>query len=167
MKSKLEWYLRLCDSTRAQFRLRGNSLLVADSPAITRTRRSLLTPFDRVSAEVSVLPYHHNPAQTASIRAHQPPVPSPAAANANSPSTADHIPSHRISSQRTPTPNRLQKPIPLRQPIQAVIALGPRPHEPTQRVHLVLARVPPVLVHLADRDLHRGVVFGFDDAVRG
>ena len=40
-----------------------------------------------------------------------------------------------------------------------------RPHEATQRIHLVLARVPAVLVHFADGDLHGGVVFGFDDAV--
>lgn len=32
---------------------------------------------------------------------------------------------------------------------------------------MVLARVPPVFVHFADGDLHRGVVFGFDDAVGG
>ncbi len=81
----------------------------------------------------------------------------------SSPSRPDPIP---LSAHRTPTPNRLQKPIALRQPVQTVIALGARAHKATQRVHLVLARVPAILVHLADGDLHRGVVFGFDDAVR-
>ena len=63
------------------------------------------------------------------------------------------------------TPHPLQIPIPLRQTIDAIIRLAHRPHKPAQGIHLVLVRVPPVLVHLADGDLHRGVVFGFDDAV--
>jgi hypothetical protein len=58
------------------------------------------------------------------------------------------------SSRRTPTPNALEKSIPLRQPIEAVVPLGARPHKPTQRIHLVLARVPAVVVDLANRDLH-------------
>lgn len=67
----------------------------------------------------------------------------------------------------TPTPHTLQQAIPLRQPIQTIIPLSHRPHEATQRIDLVLARVAPVLIHLPDGDLHGGVVFGFDDAVRG
>ncbi|EMC99823.1 hypothetical protein BAUCODRAFT_56346, partial [Baudoinia panamericana UAMH 10762] len=62
-------------------------------------------------------------------------------------------------------PHPLQKPIPLRQPVHAVVALTHRPYEPTKRVHLIVAGVPAVLVHLADADLHAGVVLGFDDAV--
>lgn len=68
-------------------------------------------------------------------------------------------------SLRAPTPHILHQPIPLRQPVQAVVALAHRPHEAAQRVHLVFARVAPVLVDFADGDLHGGVVFGFDDAV--
>ena len=64
-----------------------------------------------------------------------------------------------------PTPHTLQQPVPLRQPVQTVVALAHRAHEATHRVHLVLARVSPALIHLADGDLHAGVVFGFDDAV--
>ena len=66
---------------------------------------------------------------------------------------------------RTPAPHALHQPIPLRQPIQTVVPLAHGAHEAAQRVHLVLPRVPAVLVHLADGDLHRGVVLGFDDAV--
>lgn len=66
---------------------------------------------------------------------------------------------------RTPTPHILHQPVPLRQPIQTVVALAHGPHEPAQRVDLVLPRVAAVLVDLADGDLHRGVVFGFYDAV--
>lgn len=65
------------------------------------------------------------------------------------------------------TPHSLQQPIPLRQPIQTIIALPATPNEPTQRIHLVLARVPAVLVDLADGDLHARVIFGFDDTVCG
>ena len=36
-----------------------------------------------------------------------------------------------------------------------------------QSIDLVLASIPPILIHLADGDLHGSVVFGFDDAVRG
>lgn len=64
-------------------------------------------------------------------------------------------------------PNTLQEPIPLRQPVHAVVALAHGAHKAAQRIRLVLARVAAVLVHLADADLHRGVVLGLDDAVRG
>ena len=66
-----------------------------------------------------------------------------------------------------PTPNGLQEPIPLRQSVQAVVALSAAAHEATERVHLVLAGVAARLVDFADADLDGGVVFGFDDAVCG
>jgi hypothetical protein len=66
----------------------------------------------------------------------------------------------------TRTPNPLQKAIPLRQPIQTIIPLGSRPDKTTQRIHLILARVAAVVVNFGDGDLDRGVVFGFDYAVR-
>ena len=69
-------------------------------------------------------------------------------------------------SLATPPPHALQQPNPLRHPVKAIVALAHRAHEAAERVHLVLARVPAVLVHFADGDLHAGVVFGFDDAVR-
>jgi len=62
-------------------------------------------------------------------------------------------------------PDALQEPILLRQAVKSVVALGPRPHEAAQCIHLVLARVSAVLIHFANADLDRGVVFGFDDAV--
>jgi hypothetical protein len=71
------------------------------------------------------------------------------------------------SSLAAPTPHVLQQSIPLTQPIQRIITLAHRAHEAAQRIDLVLARVASVFVHLADGDLHRGVVFGFDDAVGG
>ena len=70
-------------------------------------------------------------------------------------------------SGRLPTPNRLQEPIPLRQPVQAVVALGAAAHEAAECVYLVLAGVAARLVDLADADLDGGMVFGFDDAVCG
>ena len=65
------------------------------------------------------------------------------------------------------TPHPLQEPVSLRQPVHAVVALSHSPHEPTERIRLVFARVPTVLVNFADGDLHGCVVFGFDDAVGG
>ena len=67
-------------------------------------------------------------------------------------------------SRRLPTPNGLQEPIPLRQSVQAVVALSTAAHEATERVDLVLAGVAARLVDFADADLDGGVVFGFDDA---
>lgn len=67
----------------------------------------------------------------------------------------------------TRTPNTLQETIFLRQPVQRVIALSHRPDESTQRVDLVLACVPTVLVNFADADLDGGMVLGFYDAVCG
>jgi hypothetical protein len=55
----------------------------------------------------------------------------------------------------------------LRKTIDTIIRLAHRSHKSAQGINLVLARVPPVLVHLADGDLHAGVVFGFDYAVGG
>jgi hypothetical protein len=66
-----------------------------------------------------------------------------------------------------PTPNGLQEPIPLRQSVQAVVALSAAAHEATERVHLVLTGVAARLVDFADADLDGGVVFGFNDAVCG
>ena len=65
------------------------------------------------------------------------------------------------------TPNTLQEPIPLRQSVDAVVSLSPRSDESTQRICLVLACIPAVLVNFANADLHAGVVFGFDDSVCG
>lgn len=64
-------------------------------------------------------------------------------------------------------PDTLQEAISLRQTVQAVVALGPRPHESAEGVDLVLTGVAAVLVNLADADLDAGVVLGFDDAVGG
>ena len=66
-----------------------------------------------------------------------------------------------------PTPNGLQEPIPLRQSIQAIVALSAATHEATERVDLVLTGIAARLVDFADADLDGGVVFGFDDAVCG
>ena len=63
------------------------------------------------------------------------------------------------------TPNTLQKPIALRQSVDAIVTLGPRPHESAESICLVLACVAAVLVDLADADLYAGVVLGFDDSV--
>ena len=79
--------------------------------------------------------------------------------------TTQHTLTSTLLPLRTPTPNALHQPIPLRQPIQTVVSFPHRPHEPAQCVHLVLARVPAVFVHFADGNLHGGVVFGFYDAV--
>jgi hypothetical protein len=75
------------------------------------------------------------------------------------------LPSPGFLSRRLSTPNTLEEPIALCQSVQGIIALGSRPHEPAQRVDLVLAGVTAVLVDLADAELDTGVVFGFDDAV--
>jgi len=78
-------------------------------------------------------------------------------------SSDDHIITHL--SRRTATPHTLEEAIPLRQPVQAVIALGSRSHEAAKCIDLVLARVAACLVDLSNGNLHAGVVFGFDDAV--
>lgn len=53
------------------------------------------------------------------------------------------------------------------EPVEAVVALAHGAHEAAQGVHLVLARVAPVLIDLADADLDRSVVLGLDDASGG
>lgn len=53
----------------------------------------------------------------------------------------------------------------MRQPVQAVVTLTHRPHEPAERIGLVLAGVSAVLVNLGDLDLYRGVVLGGYEAV--
>ena len=65
----------------------------------------------------------------------------------------------------TSTPYVLQQPISLRQTIQRIIPLAHSPHKAAQGIHLVLARVPAILVYFADGDLHGGVVFGFYDTI--
>jgi hypothetical protein len=71
---------------------------------------------------------------------------------------------HRLS-RTARAPHALEEPVLLGEAVQGVVGLGARADEATQRIHLVLARVPAVLVDLADTDLHAGVVLGFDDAV--
>lgn len=87
------------------------------------------------------------------------------------PPLQEHSPKHcsppARSSHLLPTPYALQHSIPLRQSIQRVIALAHGAHKAAQSVYLVFARVPSIFVHFADGDLHRGVVFGFDDAIGG
>jgi len=75
------------------------------------------------------------------------------------------LPHSPTANLPAPTPHILQEPIPLRQTVDAVVALAHGAHEAAQRVRLVLARVSAVLVHLGHRDLHARVVLGFDDAV--
>lgn len=86
----------------------------------------------------------------------------------HSPHASPHIhpPPYHLSLP-TPTPHSLDQPIPLAQPIQTIVPFTHRSHEAAQRVDLVLARVPPVLVHFAHRYLYGGVVLGFDDATGG
>lgn len=55
----------------------------------------------------------------------------------------------------------------MRQPVQAIVAFPPGAHKAAERICLVFARVPAVLIHLSNRDLHRGVVLGRDQAVGG
>lgn len=76
------------------------------------------------------------------------------------------LPFESLLPHSTRTPNSLQKAIPLRQPVQTIIPLGSRPDKTTQCIHLILARVAAVVVNFGDGDLDRGVVFGFDYAVR-
>ena len=66
---------------------------------------------------------------------------------------------HSYSSDSfTPTPHALQKPIPLRQAIKRIIRLPHRSYESTHRVCLILSRIAPVLVDLADAQLDGGVI---------
>jgi len=67
----------------------------------------------------------------------------------------------------TRVPHILQETVALSQPVQCVVAFAHGPDESAERVRLVLARVSAILVDLADADLDRGVVLGFDDAVGG
>lgn len=80
--------------------------------------------------------------------------------------THEQFPSPNLS-RGLAAPDTLQEAISLRQTVQAVVALGPRPHESAECVDLVLTGVAAVLVNLADADLDAGVVFGLDDAVGG
>jgi len=62
-------------------------------------------------------------------------------------------------------PHTLKQAIPLCKPVQRIIALATRTNKPTESINLVFASVTAVLVNLANRDLHGGVVVGFNDAV--
>ena len=62
-------------------------------------------------------------------------------------------------------PHILEVSVTLRKTVQRVITLATRTDEAAQGIGLVLAGVAAVLVDLADGDLHRGVVAGFDNAV--
>lgn len=73
---------------------------------------------------------------------------------------------NKLPSSRS-SPNCLQKAIALRQPIETVVALAHGAQEAAQRIRLRFARVPPVLIYLANGDLHRRVVFGRDQPVGG
>jgi hypothetical protein len=64
-------------------------------------------------------------------------------------------------------PHILQESVPLRQPVDGIVALAHGPHEAAEGICLVLANVSAVLVDLADGDLYAGVVLGLDDAVCG
>lgn len=66
-----------------------------------------------------------------------------------------------------PTPNALQQPILLRQPIERIVPFAHSTHKPTEGVDLIIASISPGLVHFANRDLYAGVIFGFDDPVGG
>ncbi len=79
----------------------------------------------------------------------------------------NNIPAAHASSLADPAPHILQQPVPLAQAVQRIVTLAHGAHEAAQRVDLVLARVPSVLVDLSDGDLYGSVVFGFDDAVGG
>ena len=70
-----------------------------------------------------------------------------------------------LLSLTAPAPHTLQEPIPLRQPVQTIITLRPRPDEPAQRIHLVFPCVSTLLVHFANTDLYARVILGFYDAV--
>ena len=111
---------------------------------------------------------HSSP--TITLSSHQPTNPSPPPLHSLT-LILTHTHTHISPSEntllplRTPTPHILHQPVPLRQPIQTVVALAHGPHEPAQRVDLVLPRVAAVFVDFADGDLHRGVVLSFYDAV--
>src|SRR5436853_7908236 len=55
-----------------------------------------------------------------------------------------------VLSRRLPTPNGLQESIPLRQSVQAIVALGATAYEAAERVDLVLAGVAARLIDFAD-----------------
>ena len=99
-----------------------------------------------LKTSISPHPTHNllTPFRDPSIPPHQPP-----------PTLTNHPHPYdpQLSSRRLSTPNILQKPIPLRQPIQTIISFRPRPDEAAQGVDLVFARVAAVLVDFADTDL--------------
>lgn len=70
-----------------------------------------------------------------------------------------------ISTSSARAPDALCEAVPLREAVEAIVALAHGAHEAAQGVDLVLARVPAVLVDLANGKLDRRVVLGLDDAV--
>ena len=65
-------------------------------------------------------------------------------------------------------PHVLEEAVALGEPVEGVVALAHRPDESAEGEDLVVALDgAAVVVHLGDRDLHRGVVLGLDDTVRG
>lgn len=65
----------------------------------------------------------------------------------------------------TGRPHTLQISITLGKTVQRVVTLATGTHEAAKRVGLILAHRAAGLVDLCDRDLHRAVVVGLDDAV--
>lgn len=65
-------------------------------------------------------------------------------------------------------PDVLEEAVPLREPVEGVVALADGSDEAAEGVDDVLAGDgAAVLVNLGDRDLDGGVVLGLDDAVGG
>lgn len=74
-------------------------------------------------------------------------------------------PRRKVENLSLSTPDTLQISIALRKTVKRVISLAASAHKSAERIDAVLAGVATVLVNVADGDLHRGVVVGFDDAV--
>lgn len=64
-------------------------------------------------------------------------------------------------------PHILEETVALGQTVQRVVSLTHGANEAAESVVDGLAGVASVLIDLSDRDLHRRVVLGLDDAVRG
>lgn len=64
-------------------------------------------------------------------------------------------------------PHILQQTIPLRQPVQRVIALTHGSHESAESVNLALACESTILINLANGDLDGCMILGLDNAVGG
>ena len=64
-------------------------------------------------------------------------------------------------------PYTLEVTIALCQAVQSIVTLAHGAYKAAQSICVVLARVAAVLVDVGNRDLHRCVVLGLDDAVGG